>query len=550
MLDTLKSLLSRVLPVGRVRWPSVASLTKLTPLVILAICLSALAMMVMQHRDARFRPLFGAQESIPVADMIAALDTDAIRYRIHPTTGQVMVEEDQLGAARMLLAAKGVVARSPAGLEQVDRNDPLGVSQFVQDVRFRRGLEGELTQSITTLDPVAAARVHLSIAKSSSFILGDGDKSTASVMLTLKPGRTLTKEQISAIVALVAGSVANLDPAHVAVVDQRGDYLSARIDPSLGGTALDNEVGNRVRDDTLRSIRELLLPTLGENNFRASVTPEVDNDRVEETREQYGEAPKVTQEAVREESDTGRSALGVPGSLSNRPAPPSAASAAQDAPRSARNAKTRQYAYDRNVVQIRRSPSRLKKLNVAVVLNNAAAPGGAKTWSPEQIANIERLLRNGLGIDAQRSDSLVVSALDFRAVPRAPEVPWWKEPDTLVSAGTWAAYALGALLAFLFVFRPLLKLARQWADNGRRDDRPGDGDGTANPPAAPGLLDRGRPAMAGGAPMPLLAAHPDLPPAGSDVDVLIDHLRLLSGQDPERVAEVIKPWIRNHDQAE
>ncbi|MBN3728487.1 flagellar basal-body MS-ring/collar protein FliF, partial [Burkholderia sp. Ac-20379] len=497
MLDTLKSLLSRALPAGRVRWPSMASLTRLTPLVILAICLSALAMMVMQHRDARFRPLFGAQESIPVADMVAALDADAIRYRIHPATGQVLVDEDQLGAARMLLAAKGVVARSPAGLEQVDRTDPLGVSQFVQDVRFRRGLEGELTQSIATLDPVAAARVHLSIAKSSSFILGDGDKSTASVMLTLKPGRKLTKEQISAIVALVAGSVANLDPARVAVVDQRGDHLSARIDPSLGGAAQDNEVGNRVRDDTLRSIRDLLLPTLGEDNFRASVTPDVDNDRVEETREQYGEAPKITQEAVREESDTGRSALGVPGSLSNRPAPPSAASAAQDAPRSAKNAKTRQYAYDRNVVQIRRSPSRLKKLNVAVVLNNAAAPGGAKAWSPEQISNIERLLRNGLGIDEKRSDSLVVSALDFRAVPKAPEVAWWKEPDRLVSAGTWAAYAIGALLAFFFVFRPLLKLAGQWVDK----DRASDGDGAANPPA--GLPDRGRPATAGGASAPM-----------------------------------------------
>ncbi|MEK6423414.1 MAG: flagellar basal-body MS-ring/collar protein FliF [Burkholderia gladioli] len=545
MLDTLKSLLSRVLPAGPVRWPSSASLTKLTPLVILAICLSALAMMVMQHRDARFRPLFGAQEAIPVADMIAVLDADSIRYRIHPTTGQVMVDEDQLGTARMLLAAKGVVARSPAGLEQVDRNDPLGVSQFVQDVRFRRGLEGELAQSIATLDPVAAARVHLSIAKSSSFILGDGDKSTASVMLTLKPGRTLTKEQIAAVVALVAGSVANLDPARVAVVDQRGDHLSARIDPSLGGAAQDNELGNRVRDDTRRAIRELLLPTLGEDNFRASVTPEVDHDRIEETREQYGEAPKITQEAVREERDTGRSALGVPGSLSNRPAPPSAASAAQDAPQSAKNAQTRQYAYDRNVVQIRRSPSRLKQLHVAVVLNNAAAPGGAKAWSAEQIANIERLLRNGLGIDAQRADTLIVSALDFRAVPRPPDVPWWKEPDRLVSAGTWAAYAIGALLAFLFVFRPLLKLAGRWVDNGR----PGHGDGAAPPPAS--LPDRDRPAPPGAAaPMPLLAAHPDLPPAGSDVDVLIDHLRLLSGQDPERVAEVIKPWIRNHDQAE
>ncbi|MPV70235.1 flagellar basal-body MS-ring/collar protein FliF [Burkholderia sp. BE17] len=540
MLAQIKALIARLKPEGGFRLPSSAALSRLVPIVILAISLTALAMMLMYRQDSRYKPLFGTQESVTVSDMMAALDAEGIPYRIHPDSGQVLVPEQKLGVARMLLAAKGVVAKLPEGLEQVDRSDPLGVSQFVQDVRFRRGLEGELTKSMVALDPVASARVHLSIAKSTSFILADGDKSSASVVLTLKPNRKLSKEQVTAIVALVAGSVANLDPARVTVVDQAGKYLSAQIEPVLGASALDSELGEQMREQTLRNIRELLTPVLGEGNFRASVAVELDHDRVEETHEQYGEAPKVTQEAIRDERDIGQAALGVPGSLSNRPAPPSAASA-PEAPHSAKNAQTRQYAYDRNVVQIKRSPVRVKRLNVAVVLNNATAPGDGKAWAPDQLAQVDKILRNGLGIDADRDDALVVSSLDFRSTPVAASLAWWRQPDNIVTIGTWVVWALGALLGFLFVFRPLLKVLRTWASGGR-DPRAhtanaASGDSGGNVPVISRDADT----------QPLLLADANLPPIGSDVDVLIEHLKHLAGQDPERVAEVIKPWIRDDE---
>ncbi|WP_153101623.1 flagellar basal-body MS-ring/collar protein FliF [Paraburkholderia hayleyella] len=507
---------------------------KFMPVVILAICLTALAMMVMRHQDGQYKPLFGNHETVAAADLMAVLEADHIPYRLHPDSGQVLVPESKLGQVRMLLAAKGVVAKLPAGLEQVDKSDPLGVSQFVQDVRFRRGLEGELMQSIATLDPVASARVHLSVAKSSSFILGDGDKSSASVVLTLKSGRKLSKDQVQAIVSLVAGSVANLDPQRIAVVDQAGNHLSALLDPNSANPA-DDEMSTRIRDEALRNIHDLLLPSLGEGQFRASVTVDIDHDRIEETREQYGEAPKVTQEAVREENDTAHAAMGVPGSLSNRPAPPSAASEAAPS-RSARNAQTRQYAYDRNVTQIKRSPARLKKMSVAVVLNNAAAPGQAKSWSPEQIEKIEKILRNGLGLDKERQDSLVVSALDFRKQADPIATIWWKDPDNLVLFGTWGGYALAGLLLIFMVLRPLIGVLRQWV--------------TAQQPQAALAGEMAAVADAEitseARPMMLLDTDHDLPPIGSDVDVLIEHLKLLSGQDPERVAEVIKPWIRKN----
>ena len=145
-----------------------AFLRSLVPLGLLALGISAAVMMVVWRDQAEYKPVFGAREKVVAADMMSVLDAEKVPYRLHPESGQVLVPESQLGKVRMLLAAKGVTAKLPAGLELMDRNDPLGVSQFVQDVRFRRGLEGELSQSIQTIDAVDTARVHLSIAKSSS----------------------------------------------------------------------------------------------------------------------------------------------------------------------------------------------------------------------------------------------------------------------------------------------------------------------------------------------------------------------------------------------
>ena len=174
MITTLKPVLNRLRPAGSLPPGLVKSLG---PLLALAVGVTLLVLMFLWRDQAGYKAVFGAREKIAAADMMAVLDAEGVPYRIHPDSGQVLVPEAQLGKIRMLLASKGVVAKLPSGLELMDRNDPLGVSQFVQDVRFRRGLEGELAQSIMTFDAVDSARVHLSIAKSSSFVVSDGEKS-------------------------------------------------------------------------------------------------------------------------------------------------------------------------------------------------------------------------------------------------------------------------------------------------------------------------------------------------------------------------------------
>ncbi|OFJ46631.1 flagellar M-ring protein FliF [Janthinobacterium lividum] len=381
-----------------------ALLKNLLPIVVLAIGITAMVTMYAWRDQANYKPVFGAREKVAVTDMMATLDAEHIPYRVHPDSGQVLVPDAMLGKVRMLLAAKGVTAQLPAGLELMDKNDPLGVSQFVQDVRFRRGLEGELAQSIMTMDAIASARVHLSIAKSTSFVASDGDKSSASVVLALKPGRTLAPEQIAAIINMVAGSVASLAPTRVSLVDQGGNLLSSHVDLTDGfdASAAGNEGAKRFQDEIRRNVSGLLGPVIGEDNFKLSVTASVNNDRVDETLEKYGEAPKVTSEAMREEQERNRTVAGIPGSLSNRPpaaavpAPAGGAAPADGAPKPSddgtarKNATTRQYAYDRSITQIKRSRGRLEKLSVAVVLNSAAAPNPKTGWTQPNWAILKK----------------------------------------------------------------------------------------------------------------------------------------------------------------
>ncbi|WP_312516737.1 flagellar basal-body MS-ring/collar protein FliF [Massilia sp.] len=565
MISTLKSAFG-----GKLALPALPPAVRNNlPLVLgLAVAVTAAVMMYLWQDQSSYKPVFGARERVAASDMMSVLEAEQIPYRVHPDSGQVMVPSGELGKVRMLLAAKGVTAQLPAGLELMDRNDPLGVSQFVQDVRFRRGLEGELAQSILTMDAIASARVHLAIAKSSSFVAGAGvaDGSSASVVVAMKLGRTLSNEQIAAIVNLVSGSVSGLKPQRVSLVDQAGNYLSSRVDLADGfdGAAQGDAAAKHYSDDVRSNVNELLAPILGAANYKVSVTAEVDNDRIEETTEKYGEAPKVTSEAMREEMERNRMALGVPGTLSNRP-PVQTDAAAQNADGGAakpedgsarKNATTRQYAYDRAITQIKRSRGRLKKLSVAVVLNNASA-ADAKAWTPAELANIEKILTGGLGISAARGDVLAVSSLTFPAAPVAQE--WWQERDNVVDMTSWAMYLIGAIVAYFLLLRPLLRavtgrLAPQPPLAPAMPALPGAGGAAAATPslpagatAAPALAaPEGSATAAAGGPgavVPLLENY-DLPPSGSPVDVMVDHLKVLAGKEPERVAEVVKQWVQ------
>ena len=584
MINTIKSAFERwrASPAASSLPPNL--LKNLYPLLLLAIGVTAMVLMYLWSDQSGYKPVFGAREKVSAPDMMAVLDTDHIPYRLHPESGQVLVPQSMLGKVRMLLAAKGVTAQLPAGLELMDKNDPLGVSQFVQDVRFRRGLEGELAQSIMTLDAISHARVHLAIAKSTSFVSSDGEKSSASVVVALKPGHTMSPEAIAAVVNMVSGSVASLSPQRVSLVDQTGNLLSAHIDLADGFDAgtNGNDAGKRFQDEVKANVKNLLGPVIGDDNYRMSVSAAVDNDKVEETVEKYGADPKVTSEAMREEQDRNRLVMGVPGTLSNRPPPanpnpaaaatPGADPAAQPDGSARKNATTRQYAYDRSITQTKRSRGRLEKLSVAVVLAQAAAPTPKTGWSANEIANIDKILRNGLGINAARGDQLVVSAMNFP--PKAAVPQWWEERDNIVDMSTYAIYGVAALLGYLLLLRPIMRLvtmrftpdpketariaaerraAEAAAVAAAKEAKEAAAKEAGVLPGVPGAAAAALPGAAAqqpGMPVVPLLENYDLPPPGSAVDVMVDHLKVLAAKEPERVAEVVKQWMQKNGRAQ
>lgn len=511
--------------------------------------------------------LYGAQESIPVSQVVEVLGAENIAYRINPDNGQVLVTENNLSRARMALAAKGISAAMPDGYELMDKEEMLGSSQFIQNVRYKRSLEGELAKSIMALNPVEHARVHLGLSESSSFVLTNKPNSSASVVVQLRYGKQLDEQQVASIVQLVSGSVPGMAAASVRVVDQMGNLLSDGVagpDGTMSGKRMGDDVMQRIREDTSKNISSLLTSLVGAGNYRISVAPTVDLSRVEETQERLGKDPRVSDEQLSQENTTNEMAFGIPGSLSNRPVnqnPQAAAAQAAGAdaaapapaantastntsdPRSLMNRtqEQRKYAFDRDIRHIRHPGYKLEKMSVAVALNQTA-PALANI-TPEQLTSITRLVESAAGIDKQRGDALTLDVLAF-TVPVADSVlseKWWKDPD-MQYWGQSGGIGLLALLTLLFGVRPLAqrfgRRERVVKDAGQRDQNLLTDDSTVvedNLSALPKVGFNNNDEL--------------LPPQSSGLETKVEYLQVLAQSETERVADVLKQWINSNDRS-
>ncbi|HAW23143.1 MAG: flagellar M-ring protein FliF [Gammaproteobacteria bacterium] len=528
----------------------------------MAVIAAALAVAVafyLWRDNGSFRPLHGAGEAFPVAEVMQVLDAEAVQYRIHPQSGQILVREDQLSQARMLLAAKGVKVALPSGYELFDKEEPLGTSQFVQDVRLKRSLEGELARTVMSLKGIQHARVHLAQEENSSFVVSKRAPSTASVMLQLEPGYKLGADQVSAIINLVAGSVPNLKPEDVGVVDQYGALLSRGLNVG-GGPAQNWGAVEDYQQKAVANIEEVLAPVLGSGNYRISVAADIDFSQKEETLQSYGETPRLRREVLSNESALDQLALGVPGSLANRPvAPPKEGEEPKPVKgetkgaTSLREESTRQLDYDQTVIHVKHAGFALRQQSVAVVLNAAAAPEGG--WSDEARAELEAMVRSAVGFKQARGDLLTLSVLPFASVETTlDEVPWWENSQVHALAKLGVA-GLIALLLLLIVVRPAVRSLTQ--RNAPVETDPVALEGTLTGMQGPlpieaetrATLASPRPSGDGihvfGELNPLSEIR--LPAPGSGLELQIEHLQMLAKNDPERVSEVIKHWIGRNE---
>lgn len=524
----------------------------------LAAVAAILAMLVVFYlwRDSEsMRPLYGSGESYQVSDVMQVLDAEGVRYRVHPTSGQVLVAESDLGRARMLMASKGIKVSLPAGYELFDKEEPLGTSQFVQNVRFKRSLEGELAQTIMTLRGVNQARVHLAQEESHSFVVGKRAPAKASVMVQLDPGYSMEPEQVTAIANLVAGSLPNLKPEDVNVVDQYGVLLSRVLSAAGQGPTQQWKANDEYQQKIARNIEQVLAPVLGLGNYRVSVAADIDFSQREETQQTYGETPRLRSEVVRDERTLDQLALGVPGSLTNRPianTPNAEGDAENRAATSTRMESNRRHDYDQTITHIKHPAFRLRQQSVAVVINADVAPEGG--WPEDVLTQLETMVRTAAGFNAERGDLLALTTLPFAAVTTVePELAWWQD-DKVLEWGKLGLAGLVALLILLFGVRPAIR-----ALSPPKESSEAAGLAAADQAAlvsddshllAPAVAETPEPAL----PRIFAELNPlaeiRLPAPGSGLEHQIEHLQMLALNEPERVSEVLKHWIgRNEKKA-
>lgn len=532
-------------------------------LVLLVAVAAAVALgvaVVLWSRGPNYGLLYAGLEQKDAAAITQELQAGNTPYQLSSDGSSIMAPAADLAALRLKLAAKGLPQGSAASSALPAADSPFGMSDLAERTRYQQLLETDLGATIGGLQSVRAARVHLALPKPSAFIR-DSREASASVLVTLYPGRQLDAGQVAAIVHLVAASVPELDARQVSVIDQQGQLLTT--DPNSPGAVGDNRLrmATRIENTYAQRIEELLTPLVGPGRVRAQVYADLDFSQSEKATETFGhDHPSLRSEQTSsEQRGSGAAAGGVPGALSNQPpalvtqptaAKPDAGKAAADTATAATtttsnsgessSSATRNYELDRTISHVSDPAGRLARLTVAVVLDDklvgpATDPvsGTATTpksvpFTPQELQRLTELTKNAVGFNAARGDSVSVvnQAFHHGPVPEAlPETPLWERPGAM----DLLKQGIGVLIALLVAFgllRPLLK----------------------------GLLRGETASRALPAPMPKISVRVDDEPAANEPARLsavptlayeqrIGQARRMVGENSKQVAQVVKNWV-------
>jgi flagellar M-ring protein FliF len=516
-----------------------------------AALVAVLAALALWSSKGDYRVLYANLSEKDGGAIIAQLSQMNIPYRHADGGNAILVPADKVHDARLKLASAGLPKGSVIGFELMD-NARFGQTQFQERLTFQRGLEGELTRSILALGAVQAARVHLALPQQNGFFR-EQQKPSASVLLSLHPGRALDRTQIAGIVHLVSSSVPELTPKAVSVIDQTGALLSGGSD-GASGQGLDAQqlqYVQQVEQNYVKRVVDILEPVVGRDNLRATVTAEIDFSQTESTAEEYkpnqGNAPASVRSQQVSESGSGAQGVpsGVPGAASNQPpvpatAPINAASAPLQAAAtgsvggSARREAVTNYEVDKTVRVTRAATGSVKRLNAAVVVNHrvTTAPNGKTTSTPlsnEEIEKLTALVQEALGFSKERGDSVKLINAPFKveAMPKADELPFWKQDgfiDLLRGGAMPAALVLVAAMVLFGLVRPALKAA------------------LPAPAAGPGTqlsLVADDPVPLPGAGTPMLEA-----PRANE---RLESARTVAKQNPAAVANIVRGWVNGEE---
>lgn len=405
------------------------------------------------------RPLFEGLQETDKAAVASSLQSAGINYTLDGASGAISVADQDFHKARMLLAGEGLPKAAPSGDALVSAI-PMGASRAVEGQTLKAAREADLARTIEAIDAVASARVHLATPEPSLFVR-DASEPAASVMLRLQTGRTLSDAQVRAIRHLVASSVPGLGAEQVSIVDQSGSLLSQQ---GTNGDDRNFLLQTQMEDRYRQAITTLLTPVMGVGNFSTEVHAELDVSESQSTRETYpkDDVALRSEEGNKSSGTSAAPAMGIPGATSNTPpttaqvttTPPAAQpAAAAAAPTQTEEQYSRSFDVGREISVTHQPVGRLKRISAAVALNTT------KPLKPADLQQIEALVKGAVGFDAQRGDIVAVSMRPFAKVEQPEEQlldsPWLMP---LIQQG---GALLGALLAFLFIGRPIMKALKR-----------------------------------------------------------------------------------------
>ena len=504
------------------------------------------------------RVLFSNLSFADANQVIEQLKVYNIPYSFEADGRAILVPEASVSQARLQLAADGISFDRTVGFEILDNTDSLGSSQFMENARYRRGLEGELARTISSLVAVRHARVHLAIPKESVFVR-ERKKPTASVFVELFSGRRLESDQVSAIANLVASSISSLSEKDVTVVDQRGRMLNGKernSDLLLAGKQL--EYSMKIEQNLLESVNNILLPVVGQGRFKAQVSAEIDFTAIEQTEELYNsDLPALRSEQTLDESRVGsKLPQGVTGAFSNQPPGPSSVpeiangaggSGEGATPGSSRKQATKNYELDRSISYTKSQMGQVKRISVAVVIDDLKVPGAdgavvTRPWAEADIARLRILVQSAVGYSAQRGDQ--VNVINSPFVPEIAIVD--EEIPLYMQSWVWdiAKQVGAALFLLLMVFGILRPILKNLVTTGVQ-------------PAAMGM------GAAGEVAAELEGLNADevsedsvtfggrddglLPTPNESFDYQVNSVKSMIAEDPAKVAQAVKQWVKDDE---
>ena len=520
-----------------------------------------LIVLALWSREVPMVPLFG--HALPEAEagtVVDQLNKLGERYELSPLGQRILVPAARVNELRMRLATLGLPKSAPSGYELFDKQN-FGQSALQERTNLQRALGSRLEQQIATIGAVQSVKVMVALPQQNGFYR-EQEKPSASVALTLAPGRTLERGQIAGIVHMTAMAVPGLAPSGVTITDQDGNWLTQP--EGEGRSDLTTQQRAQLRETEarlLKRVNEILEPALGPGNLRATVTAELDFNQKESTTEAYGPNQGAERAAIRSQRSleaTGNGTpqpTGVPGAASNQPstaatAPISGASAPLQAAQAgltgagARRENQTNYEVDKRVEMLRSAVGTVKRVSVAVVVNHrsstdAKGKPSSAALPPEEIDKLTALVQEAVGYNKERGDSVKVVSVPFRDIKIEPEaLPVWKQPwllDLVKAGGVPAALTLVAMMLLFGVVRPALKPEK--ADTPPAPPDAGLNAVVGGPEALPGG-EAGTGTGENGAPLALPAP---------DMNKQLEQARELARSNPLAAATILRSWFSDPD---